>query len=303
VQSRFRFSSIVVASAVVTMGALVGCGSADEEEQSIVGPPPSESTVFSSQSETKKDLGIEKWGFETDESGDMMTYRGYGANNEVLATVRLQLDASDPMHLYFTLEVSGKVGNAVEKIEFYSTPSDDGTQTVVYTEVKENSFDETDKPFKVLVRFKEDGAARQGGSAGGSLVTQARPLDGQQLVDPCKELNEKCQIALIDNRIAASGASSECGLLKMVGVPVISGAVSAIVGAGVGAGVGLLGGPAAPVTSTGGAIIGGVGGAITGASGGVAAQAASCWAARRDARAAQQELNQCRAQQQAQGCR
>lgn len=301
-QSRFRFSSIVVASAVVTMGALVGCGSSDEE-QSISGPPPSESTVFSSQADTKKDLGIDKWGFETDESGDRMTYRGYGANNEVLATVKQQLDASDPMHLYFTLEVSGKVGNAVEKIEFYSKPSEDGTQNIVYTEVKENSFDETSNAFKVLVRFNADGAARQGGSAGGSLVTQARPLDGQQLVDPCKELNEKCQVALIDQRIAAAGASSECGLLKMVGVPVISGAVTAGTAALGGAAIGLLGGPAAPVTSTGGAVIGAVGGAAAGAVGGLAAQAASCWAARRDARAAQNELNQCRAQQQQQGCR
>jgi hypothetical protein len=154
----------------------------------------------------------------------------------------------------------------------------------------------------VLVRFKEDGAARQGGSAGGSLVTQAHPLEGQQLVDPCKELNAKCQVALIDQRIAAAGQSSECGFLKFVGVPLITGVTTAAAGAGTGAVVGLLGGPAAPVTSTGGAIIGAAGGAVAGAVGGAAAQAALCYAARRDARAAQQELNQCRAQQRAQGC-
>jgi hypothetical protein len=283
------------------MGALVGCGSADED-QSIAGPPPSEPTVFSSTPDTKKELGIEKWGFDTDESGDSMTYRGYGANNEVLATVRQQLDASDPMHLYFTLEVSGKVGNAIEKIEWYAKPSEDGSQNVIYTDVKENSFEEGGKALSVLVRFKEDGAARQGGSAGGSLVTQAHPLEGQQLVDPCKELNAKCQVALIDQRIAAAGQSSECGFLKFVGVPLITGVTTAAAGAGTGAVVGLLGGPAAPVTSTGGAIIGAAGGAVAGAVGGAAAQAALCYAARRDARAAQQELNQCRAQQRAQGC-
>lgn len=300
-QSRFRLSSIVVASIVVAMGALVGCGSA-EEDQSIAGPPPSEPTVFSSQAETKQELGIEKWGFDTDESGDEMTYRGYGANNEVIATVKQRLDASDPMHLYFTLEVSGKVGNAVEKIEWYAKPSDDGTQNFLYTDVKENSFAEGGKPLRVLVRFREDGAARDGGSAGGSLVKQARPLEANQLVNPCQELNARCQVALIDQRIAAAGASSECGLLKFVGVPLITGVTTAAAGAGTGALVGLLGGPAAPVTSTGGAVIGAAGGAVAGAVGGASAQAALCFAARRDARAAQNELNQCRAQQRQQGC-
>ena len=294
-QSRFRYSSIVVASVVVTMGALVGCGSASEEEQTIAGPPPSEPTVFSSQAETKKELGIDKWGFDTDESGDEMTYRGYGVNNEVIATVKQRLDASDPMHLYFTLEVSGKVGNAIEKIEWYAKPSaEDPEKADLYTLVTENSFEADSKQARVLFRFEEDGKAREGGSAGGSLVTQARPLENGQLVNPCQQLNERCQIALIDQRIAAAGQSSECSLLKLAGVPLISGGV----GAGVGAGIGLLGGPFAVISSPAGAAVGG----ITGAAGGVAAQAAQCFAARREARAAQNELNQCRAQQRQQGC-
>lgn len=300
----FRLSSFAIASSVIALGALVGCGSADEADQSVAGPPPSEATVFNASADTKKELGIEKWGFDTDESGDNMIYRGYAANNEVLVVVKQTLEATDLMNPRFTMSVSGKLGEAVEKVEWYTKRSDDGTQDIFYTEVKENTFDEAKKPFRVLVRFQADGAARQGGSGnGGSLVTQARPLDEQQLVNPCQELNQRCQVALIDQRIAAAGQSSECGLLKMIGVPIISGGVTAVAGAGIGAGVGLLGGPAAPVTSTGGAIIGAAGGAIAGAAGGVASQAVSCWAARRDARAAQSELNQCRAQQAAQGCR
>jgi hypothetical protein len=296
VHRHFRLSSsIAIASFVFVSGALAGCGSAEAEDQSIAGPPPSESTVFEASADTKKELGIEKWGFDTDEAGDKMTYRGYAANNAVLAVVEQKLDASDPMHLYFTLSVSGKVGSAVEKIEWYAKPNaEDATKNDVYTHVTENTFEEGSKPVRVLFRFQEDGKAREGGSAGGSLVTQAHPLD-EQLVDRCKELNERCSIALIDQRIAAAGQSSECSLLKLAGVPLITGAT----GAGAGAAIGLLGGPFAAVSSPVGAAVGG----ITGAVGGVSAQAALCFAARRDARQAQTELNQCRQQQSQAGCR
>ncbi|MDB4939262.1 MAG: hypothetical protein JWP87_6234 [Labilithrix sp.] len=283
-----RFSSYVLSSlALVT--ALVGCGSSSEEETAVAGPPPNEAVVFDASSDTKADLGIAKWGFATDTDGDLMTYRGYGEKNEVLATVVQKLDRSDPTKYHFTLTMTGPKESASEKIDFSTHPSDDGKDAILVTLVTENTFDEGAVPSRVLAHFKADSASRAGTTIGsGSLTGKSRPLDGNQLVTQCNDTVNRCQTELIDSRIAASAASGDCGLLKMVGQPLIS----TIVGAGAGALATLWGGPTAVV----GAALGG-GGALVAS--GVSA-ATQCIASRRDATSAAQDLKKC--QQEAAAC-
>ncbi|MBX3210460.1 MAG: hypothetical protein KF850_00345 [Labilithrix sp.] len=281
-------SRSIVLSSLLLVGALVGCGAPDDGA-SAAGPPPSESVVFAASADTKADLGIATWGFATDADGDLMTYRGYGDGREVLATVVQELDRSDPTRYRFTLTMTGRTESASQKIEFSTRPSDDGKDALLEMLVTENTFEEGALPSRVLARFKADSAAREGTTVGsGSLTGRSRPLEGNGLVTRCSDTVDRCQTELIDSRIAAAAASSDCGLIKTIGQPLIA----TVIGAGAGALATIWGGPTAVV----GAALGG-GGAL--AASGVAA-ATQCVASRRDATNAAQQLATCR--QQAASC-
>ena len=279
-----RFSSYVFSSLVIA-GALVGCGSSsDDAGAAVSGPPPSEAVVFVASADTKSDLGITKWGFATDDEGDLMTYRGYSDTNEVLATVVQKLDRTDPNKYHFTLTMTGPKDSAKESIDFSAHPSDDGKDAILVTLVTENSFDEGTVPSRVLAHFKADAGQRASTTIGsGSLTGKSRPLDGNSLVTPCSDTVNRCQTELIDSRIAASAASGDCGLLKLVGQPLLA----TIVGAGAGALATIWGGPTALV---GGAVGGGA--ALVGSG---AAAATQCIASRRDATTAAADLKKCQA--------
>lgn len=281
-----RQSSFAVLS-LVLVGALVGCGSA-EEEAPVAGPPPSEAVVFDASNDTKAELGIVKWGFATDADGDQMTYRGYGASNEVLTTVVQTMDRRDDSVYHFALKMTGPKGEASEKIDFSTRPSDNGKDTLVMMLVTENTFQDGSTSSRVLDRFKADGGARKGftTNSGGSLVGKTRPLDGP-LVTPCSSTVDRCQVELIDSRIAAAAAAGDCGLLKRVGIPL----VGAVVG-------GLVTGLATLWTGP-GAVVGAAGGAIGGAVAGSATAEVQCFASRRDATAAAAELRTCQQRAQA----
>lgn len=280
-----RFPSYVVSS-LALVGALVGCGT--EGDETSGGLPPSEAHVIEASSETKADLGIARWGFATDTDGDVMTYRGYGEKNEVLATVVQKLDRSDPTKYHFTLTMTGKDVSASEQIEFSARPAANGVDAELVMVVTENTFEEGAMPSRVLARFKADTADRDGITSGsGSLLGKSRPLDNGQLVSSCGDTVDRCQNELIDSRIAAAAASGDCGLIKMVGQPLIA----TIVGAGAGAIGTIWGGPTAVV----GAAVGGGAGLV----GGAAAAVTQCIASRRDSTAAAEDLRKCRQQQQA----
>lgn len=279
-----RLSSVVVASLALS-GVLAGCASQEDEAPVVAGAPPNESVVFNASSETKDDLGIAKWGFATDEAGDLMTYRGYDDANHVVATVVQKLDRSDANKYHFTLSMTGAKESATEKIEFTAHPSDDGKDAILVTLITENSFDEGGVPSRVLARFKADSAGRTATIGSGSLTGKSHPLDGNSLVTQCNDTVNRCQNELIDSRIAAAGASGDCGLLKMVGQPLLA----TIVGAGAGALATIWGGPTALV---GGAVGGGA--ALVGSG---AAAAAQCIASRRDATSAAADLRRCQQQQ------
>lgn len=285
----FLRSSIAVASFSL-LAVLSGCGSSTEGDDTTVNPAPKESTVFQAQGDTKSETGIAKWGFETDESGDLMTYRGYGVDNAVIAEVVQTFDRSKEDRWYYTLSAKGSLGSAVSKVEFFTRPAANGKDTEIMMVSTENTFVEGSGPAKVLAAFKSDAAKRGDTSlnaGGGSLVGKGlRPLDNGQLVNRCQELTQQCQTALIDQRIAASAASGDCGFLKRTGVPLVSAVVGGLVGAGLGVWAGGVG--AVP-----GAAIGGV----AGYAGSAAGAELQCAASRRDATQATNELNQCRAQQ------
>ena len=104
-----------------------------------------------------------------------------------------------------------------------------------------------------------------------------RELSQPELVTSCNETT-KCQTELIRSEIAAAGASSNCGLLNLVGQPLLMCAGAALVTwwSGPGAGVACVGGAATA------AVWGG----------------AQCITARRDASQAADTLKQCQRKQQ-----
>lgn len=271
--------------------ATVGCSSADDD--SVAGPPPSEPTVFVASAQTTSALGIVKWGFATDDTGNNATYRGYGAKNEVLATVEQKLAQADDTHWNFTMTASGPSwATASENIEFKTQPSDDGTQTLLIETLTATSFQDGDTPSHVLAAFQTDADNRTSTTVGsGSLTGQSvHPLDGtgQQLVTNCNQTTS-CLQELIDARIAASSLASSCSLMNRVGIPLVAGVVGALVGGF----VTLETGPGAAV------------GAAAGAAGGYTSSAASaainCASSRSSNAQAQQKLQQCQ-QQAAMSC-
>lgn len=276
-----RFSSLLVVSLAVAAAA---CGGADEgPEENLVGTAPSEARIIAGSAETKSELGIVKWGFAADDVGDLTTYRGYGAKNEVIATVVQTLDRSDPdvYHSGMTVTVKGSP-SASQKIDFALQPAADGTSNVIMT-VTESTFEDDSVATKVLARFKADTAG--GGttlSGGGSLLGQTRPMADGKLVGSCSGTTDKCQVELIDQRIAAAAKSGDCGLLKRVGQPLLAG----VVGAGAGALATIWGGPTALV---GGALGGGA--AVAGA---VAVSETQCLDSKRGATKANSDLKKCR---------
>lgn len=302
----FALSSCI---SLLTGCILAGCSDEDSANRRA----PDEPTVFDASSETRDETGIARWGFATEPGNDAMTYRGYDENGAVVATVEQTMDRSDPERYVFRILMKGRNASASETIQFYTRPSDDGQKAVVMMEVTENTFEEGTFPSKVLFRFKADAKTR-GGIAGGSgtslLAGRSRPLNEgaaagpqpaaggeatggdkqQELVSRCNETKDKCQVALIDQRIAAAGEASECSLLKRVGVPLMEGAV--------GAGVGLLyswwTGPfaAGPV----------VVGAGAGVAAGVASQSVQCASSRRDAADADKKNTECKKEQE-QSCK
>jgi hypothetical protein len=285
VHRHLRLSCVV--SSFVIVGALAGCGSdGDEQQQPATGPAPSEAVVFDATQETKDDLGIAKWGFATDDEGDHMTYRGYGANNEVLATVVQDFDRRDPKVYHFTMTMNGPKGSASEKIDFSTRPSADGTKSDIVVLVTENTFEEGSYARRVLDRFGADSAKRNTATIGQgtSLTGQSLHTLDDGLVSRCQGTADRCQAELIDQRIAANAASGNCSLLNTVGQPLISCAAGALVGgiAAIWTGPGVIAG----------AGIGCAGGAV-----GTAAWATTqCVTSRRDANEATQKLNQCRQQ-------
>jgi hypothetical protein len=222
------------------VAVVVGCSSTEGEPvaERPAEPAPNEPLVWSASNETTTELGIAKWGFASDKTG--ATYRGYGAKNEVLATVVQKHDVGQRDRRTFTMTFTGPTASASEKLEVFLRPkanSTTGEQEIVMT-VEENTFEEGQLPSRVLARFKADsgnaGSMTQRGAAG--LVAQSF---GEQLVSSCNESVSRCQSELVEAIVATNDEAAACGLVKFVGEPLIvcgaAAAGAAISGPGAGA--------------------------------------------------------------------
>ena len=271
-------------SSLALAGALVGCGSAGAEEP-VAAPAPSDPVVYDASAETKADVGIAKWGFSNDPEKNTTVFRGYGERNELLVEVRQTLDQSDVNNVHFTMTMTGPKATGSEKIDFSAHPSADGKTGEAAMNVVENTFDEGTVGARVLGHMGADAKSKSGAitNGSGSLTGKSQPLDGNQLVTQCNDTVNRCQVELIDSRIAAAGAANDCSLVKRYGYPL----VTTIGGALIGGLITLETGPGAIV----GAAAGGAGGALN-----FPVAAHTCATSQRDAAAAAAALRTCQQQ-------
>ena len=220
--------------------------------------------VYDASADTKADVGIAKWGFTSDPEHNTTVFRGYGDKNELLVEVRQILERPDMYNERFTMTMTGAKATAAERIEYAASASADGKDTVISMNVVENTFDEGSVAARVLLHIGADakasvsGAITNGGS--GSLTGKSRPLDANSLVTNCNDTVNRCQVELIDSRIAAAGAATDCSLTRRVGYPLIS----TIGGALVGGLITLETGPGAIVGAAAGGVAGSLGFGIAG---------------------------------------
>jgi hypothetical protein len=284
----FRLSPYAVSS-LALVGALVGCGGAGEEQQPVMGPAPSDPVVYDASADTKADVGIAKWGFTSDPDTSTTVFRGYGERNELLVEVRQTLERPDMYNERFTMTMSGAKATGSEKIEYAAKASDDGKDTVVTMTVTENTFDEGTVAARVLLHIGADAKASTSGAitnGSGSLTTKSHPLDGPALVTQCNDTVNRCMTELIDSRIAAAGAATDCSLTRRVGYPL----VSTIGGALVGGLITLETGPGAIVGAAAGGAAGSLGFAVAGH---------QCASSQADATKAAADLRKCQQSAQA----
>lgn len=268
--------SIVIAA----VSLVVGCSASEDEK-----PAPSEPLVFDATEETKAELAIARWGFVTDPFQDTVTYRGYGENNEVLATVVQKAETTSDKHT-FTMTMTGPKASARETIE-YSIERSASMDAQLMMDVTENTFAEGAVPMRVLIRFQADSATARAKPTPGLLQTAQLVSTGNDLVDVSRETlvkycpNEQayrdamgsCSVELVDWRTAASGESGSCSLLKTVRAPLLACGVGAIL-----------------TSETGpGAILGCLGGGYAGA----LSAREECAAARKDNSKAREKFDRC----------
>ena len=208
-------------SVIAIAGHVTGCSTAeetqDQREEEVVAAPPAEPSVFAASEETKAELGIVKWGVAVEDATETTTFRGYGAKNEVVATVvqRFVEDASGVDT--WTMTMTSPTESASERIEFY-VKADSETEGKLWARVIENTFDATKTSGRVLARFKIDSGGGGLAGASGSLVGGA----GDELVSRCRESALTCQAPLIDARSDASQTAEACGVTPIVVEPLLT---------------------------------------------------------------------------------
>ena len=174
---RFLLLSPIVASIVLT--ACSGASSDDEP----AGPAPTDTIVFEASAETKKDLGVAKWGF--DDNGDATIFHGYDAKNAQLLELRESLDETDdPFVKRITMKMTGKIGAASATIDVGIEVSSD-FQSASYTKKTiENSF-ETGVGGKVLAHLGPDSMAmvQEKAAAGDTGLVQPKTITPKDATD------------------------------------------------------------------------------------------------------------------------
>ena len=207
------------------LGALVACGSSDPDAPA--GPAPTDPVVYDASPETGRELGIVKWGFAADVGGNSV-FHGYGSKNEALVEITQSFDQQDEFTKRMTVTMTGRLGEASEKIDFGVVVSDD-FQDVSYTEtVVENTF-ATGIPAKVLAHLTPDAtamAAAAPDTGEAPVLLQGQSLhpsdDNSSLVSKPTTLLQCCSTVSQQSAPIAASSVSNCSLISPSSSPIRS---------------------------------------------------------------------------------
>lgn len=203
---------LLVPIAAVWLGA---CSRAHDTE-GPVGRSPS-GTIFEASEETKRDLGVARWGF--DDSGDVTTFRGYDASNAQILELRESVDETeDDFTKRITMQMAGTLGSASATIDVGVVVSEDFQSASYSKKTVENTF-YGGPGGKVLAHLSSDALAmaRKPVPAAAGVV-QARSLQpraedaGTSLLDGTSELVECCCELANTAAALSAGAGAACAL-------------------------------------------------------------------------------------------
>lgn len=197
------------------LGVLAACG--DEGPSPAPPPPPSDPLVYDASAETRREVGIAKWGFAHGVDG-AATFRGYDAKNELLVEIRLTLEQPDALTRRFAMTMTGKAASGSQRIEYVARSSDDWERMVYAQSVAENTFVPGTLAATILARLAPDSRAiPMDGLAGdaGGLTTRVKPLDGEPslVADEPTELIDCCGQVTAESAAVAALAGSSCSMV------------------------------------------------------------------------------------------
>ncbi|MBS2017636.1 MAG: hypothetical protein JST00_32455 [Deltaproteobacteria bacterium] len=263
----------------------VACSSADESASSF--PTPKDDAFLPASDETKRELGIEKWGVTNDGPRSTAIVHGYGARDEMLVELRHVTKVIDDSHVEIDITLSGKRGSGRMRLGMEGREGPTPEESEVEIKMLDNDIAEDPAAAKLLSRMNVDTNSEVpvttastgvvGGSGGGKLVgSSIEPQDGN-LVGNCSQLLASCGTQVVRAGGSAALNSDACArLVRAEGITLICGVAGRLVGRLVG---GLIGSAVAPGAGT------AVGGAVGGVAGGALAKEACRYATgARDAR-------------------
>lgn len=269
--TRLRVPRVFLVAGILAPLA-VACGAGDDGSERQF-PAPDDDAYVAASEDTRRELGIEKWGVKADGPSNTALIHGYGARDERLVEVRHVTRIVDDTHVEIDVALSGERGSASMRLglEGKEGPTDEESEIVMT--MLANTFPDDASSARVLSRMRADTNA--GGpvatspagvvGGGGSLVTRAIvPQDGN-LVGNCAELLSSCGVELVRAGGAAALNSDACAqLLRAEGITLICRAGGRLLGRLIGAAAGSVVGPV-------GTVVGGVAGGVAG--GALAAEA------------------------------
>ena len=262
--TRFRVSRSLLVAAFLAPLAMA-CGAAEDGVDERF-PAPDDDAYVPASEETRRELGIEKWGVKADGPANTALIHGYGARDERLLEVRHVTRIVDDTHVEVDIDLTGKRGAANMRFGLEGKEGATEDESEVVMTMLENTFAGDGATTRVLSRMRADTNAdvpistSPAGTVvgGGSLVTRAiTPQDGS-LVGNCSELLSSCGVEVVRAGGSAALNSDACAqLVRAEGITLVCRAAGRFIGRLVGGAVGSLVGPV-------GTVVGGAGGGVAG---------------------------------------
>jgi len=261
-----RIGRLFLLAAIVAPLA-AACGGADESAQEERFPAPTDDAYVAASDDTKRDLGVAKWGMKADGPSNTAFVHGYGANDEMLLELRHVTRIVDDEHVEVDITLSGKRGTGSMRIGFEGKEGPTDEESVIEMKMLGNDFASNAASESVLSHMRIDTnsdspifqAASGVGASGGSLVSKSiQPQDGN-LVGNCAQLLGQCGVQVAQAGGSAAYNSDACRrLIVGEGVSLICKAAGRFLGR-------LLGAAAGSAVAPGvGTVVGGVAGGVVG---------------------------------------